>query len=88
MIYGILIISIIITPILIAYYYDYKSNPSEFSYSLKSLGKGALKGLYKGLFYAIIFVSLNAIYEYFIPLNKEHGIEFNSERKKNRNTSY
>ncbi len=78
MIYGILIIFIIIVPIGIAYYYDYKSDPKEFTFSIKTLGKAIIKGL----LYVVIFIGLNAIYKLVIPLKKNHGIEFNSEREK------
>tara|TARA_R110001632_G_scaffold83368_1_gene184591 strand:+ start:941 stop:1468 length:528 start_codon:yes stop_codon:yes gene_type:complete len=78
MIYGILIGLIIIVPIAIAYYYDYKSDPKEFTFSVKTLGKGLLKGLV----YIAIFIGLNAVYKLVIPFNKNHGIEFNSEREK------
>ena len=76
MIYGILIVLIIVAPILLAYYFDYKSNPKEFEFSIKSSGKGLLKGI----FYLLLFVGVNAIYKNVIPFNKNHGIEFNKER--------
>lgn len=78
MIYGILIIILIIVPIGIAYYYDYKKDPEEFTFSVKTLGNG----IFKGLVYVGFLIGLNAIYELVIPLNKNHGIEFNSEREK------
>lgn len=68
---------LIIAPILIAYYYDYKVNPKEFSLSLKILGKG----LVKGLIYATAYFGLNKAYQLIVPFNKNHGIEFNSERE-------
>lgn len=78
MIYGILIIILIIVPIGIAYYYDYKKDPKEFTFSIKTLGKG----IFKGLVYVGFLIGLNAIYELVIPFNKNYGIEFNSEREK------
>lgn len=78
MIYGILIILIIIVPIGIAYYYDYKKDPKEFTFSIKSLGKGLLKSLY----YVLILIGIGATYKLAIPFNKNHGIEFNKERLK------
>lgn len=78
MIYGILIGLIIIVPILIAYYYDFKSDPKEFIFSVKTLLKKSLTGL----LYLGILIGLNAVYELIIPLNKNHGFEFNTERKK------
>ncbi|WP_225037436.1 hypothetical protein [Winogradskyella sp. SM1960] len=78
MIYGILIIIIIIVPIGIAYYYDYKKDPKEFTLSIQTLGKG----IFKGLVYVGFLIGLNAIYELVIPINKNHGVEFNSEREK------
>ena len=65
MIYGILIIILIIVPIGIAYYYDYKKDPKEFNFSIKTLGKGILKGLV----YVGFLIGLNAIYELVILLN-------------------
>ncbi|WP_430468453.1 hypothetical protein [Winogradskyella ouciana] len=78
MIYGILIIFLIIVPIGIAYYYDYKKDPKEFTFSIKTMGIG----IFKGFVYVGILIGLNAIYELVIPINKNHGIEFNSEREK------
>ncbi|PHR87936.1 MAG: hypothetical protein COA80_18460 [Leeuwenhoekiella sp.] len=78
MIYGIFIGLIIIVPILIAYYYDYKSDPKEFAFSVKTL----FKELLKGLAFIGILIGINAVYKLVIPLNKNHGIEFNSEREK------
>ncbi|NRD24960.1 hypothetical protein HNV10_17045 [Winogradskyella litoriviva] len=78
MIYGILIIILIIVPIGIAYYYDYKKDPKEFTFSITTMGKGILKGLV----YVGILIGLNAIYQLVIPINKNNGIEFNSEREK------
>ena len=40
------------------------------------------KGIFKGLVYVGFLIGLNAIYELVIPINKNHGIEFNSEREK------
>ncbi|MGY3795816.1 hypothetical protein [uncultured Aquimarina sp.] len=78
MIYGILIGLIILVPILIAYYYDYKSDPKEFNFSLKTLGKGLLKSI----LYLLVIGGVNFIYKSVVPFNKNHGIEFNSEREK------
>lgn len=78
MIFGIITLTIIVLSIGIAYYYDYKSNPKEFSLSIKTLGKG----IFKGLVYAGFLIGWNAIYELVIPFNKNHGIEFNTEREK------
>jgi len=69
---------LIIGPIAYGYYLDYKSNPKDFTLSLKTLGKGLIKGL---IFLAIYF-GINKIYERTIPFNKNHGIEFNAEREK------
>jgi hypothetical protein len=63
---------------MVAYYYDYKAYPKEFSLSIKTLGKGLLKGL---IFVALYF-GINKAYEMIVPINKNHGIEFNSEREK------
>jgi len=69
---------LIIVPIaiLFAYYYDYKQDKTEFIGSLKTVGKG----LMKGLILIIIIGCLNLIYVNVIPFNKKHGIEFNPER--------
>tara|TARA_R110000744_G_scaffold164101_3_gene281190 strand:- start:737 stop:1294 length:558 start_codon:yes stop_codon:yes gene_type:complete len=68
---------LIIAPIIIAYYYDYKSDPKEFSFSVKTLGKG----LGKGIIYMAIYFGINKAYELLVPLNTNHGMEFNSERE-------
>lgn len=68
---------LIIAPILIAYYYDYKADPKEFSFSVKTLGKGLLKGL----IYVAVYFGIKKAYEWIVPFNKNHGMEFNSERK-------
>jgi hypothetical protein len=69
---------LMIGPIAYGYYLDYKANPKEFRASLKPLRKG----LIQGLIFCIIYFGTNKIYELIIPLNKNHGIEFNSEREK------
>lgn len=70
---------LILLPIMIGYYFDYKNNPKEFKLSLKSLWN---KRSSKALLFLIIYFSLVKIYEYGIPLNKNNGIEFNSTREK------
>ena len=74
------IIGFIIVPlgILFAYYQDYKQNKTGFKESIRTLGKGIFKGLVAFGF----FIGLNEIYELIIPLNKNHGIEYNIEREK------
>ena len=57
------ILLLIIIPILMAYYYDYKSNPKEFIFSIKSL----VKGLGIGISYCLIFIFLQTLYKNFIP---------------------
>lgn len=81
MIFGILIAAIIIVPISIAYYYDYKSDPTQFS-TIPSMGKALLKYLLKGGLSLLVLAGLNFIYESIIPFNKNHGFAFNSEREK------
>jgi hypothetical protein len=73
-----LIIGVIIVPILIAYFRDFKDNPKEFESSLKSV----TKGIAKLLAMALLFFGINKIYELLIPINKNQGIEFNAERVK------
>ncbi|MBU2996417.1 hypothetical protein KO500_08220 [Cellulophaga baltica] len=68
---------LLIAPIFLAYYYDYKADPKEFSFSVKTLGKG----LGKGIIYIAIYFGINKAYELLVPLNKNHGMEFNSERE-------
>ena len=70
---------LILLPIFIGYYFDYKNDPKEFKLSLKSIFN---KRLLKALLFLIIYFSLVKIYEYTIPLNKNNGIEFNSTREK------
>jgi hypothetical protein len=74
------IIGFIIVPlgIIFAYYKDYKKNKSEFKASLKTLGKGIFQGL---IFYGFL-IGIKYGYELIIPINKNHGIEFNFEREK------
>ena len=74
------IIGFIIVPlgILFAYYQDYKQNKTGFKESIKTLGKGIFKGLVAFGF----LIGLNQIYELIIPINKNHGIEYNAEREK------
>ncbi|MBJ2176479.1 hypothetical protein JBL43_19670 [Aureibaculum sp. A20] len=66
---------LIIGPIAYGYYLDYKSNPKEFTASLKPI-------LVQGFIFCLIYFGTNKIYELIIPLNKNHGIEFNYEREK------
>jgi hypothetical protein len=70
---------LILLPIFIGYYFDYKNDPKEFKLSLKSKLN---KRLLKALLFLIIYFSLVRIYEHIIPLNKYNGIEFNSTREK------
>ncbi|RKF03077.1 hypothetical protein C8N26_2453 [Tenacibaculum lutimaris] len=79
--YGIyIIIGFIIVPlgILFAYYKDYKQNKIEFKNSIKTVGKG----LINGIILLVIIGGLKMASEFIIPFNKDHGIEFNSEREK------
>ena len=68
---------LIIAPILIAYYQDYKADPKEFSLSTKALGKGLLKVL----IYILIYFGANQAYERLVPFNKNHGMGYNAERE-------
>ena len=70
---------LILLPILIGYYFDYKNDQKEFKLSLKSLWN---KRSSKALLFLIIYFSFVKIYEHTIPLNKNKGIEFNSTREK------
>ncbi len=75
-----IIIGFIIVPlgILFAYYKDYKQNKTEFKNSIRTIGKG----LINGIIFLVIIGGLKMASEYIIPFNKNHGIEFNSEREK------
>ena len=70
---------LILLPIIIGYYFDYKNNPTEFKLLLSTLWR---KRSSKSLLFLIIYFSLVKIYEYVIPLKKNNGIEFNSTRQK------
>jgi hypothetical protein len=80
MLIHVILLMIIITVISVTYYNECKENEKEFTYltSIKSLGKGTLKGLVYGGF----FLGSVSIYHLVIPINKNHGIEYNSEREK------
>ena len=78
MIYIWLIFAILIAIIGIAYYYDYKSDKKEFRFSVMNIGKKILE---YSLVLLILF-GIKSAYSYFIPLNKTHGVEYNSERLK------
>jgi len=78
MIYIWLIFAILIAIIGIAYYYDYKSDKKEFRFSVLNIGKKILE---YSLILLILF-GIKSAYSYFIPLNKTHGVEYNSERLK------
>lgn len=70
---------LILLPIFIGYYFDYKNDPKEFKLSLKSIFN---KRLLKALLFLIMYFSLVKIYEHTIPLKKNNAIEFNSTREK------
>ena len=74
------LIGILIVPILIAYYYDYKSNPKQFSSSLK-VDLVDLKKLLRWVILSLLALGINFLYKAVIPFNKEHGIVFNQERE-------
>lgn len=80
MIINVIFLTIIITVISVTYYNECKKNQKEFTYltSIKSLGNGTFKGLVYGGF----FLGAVSLYHLVIPINKNHGIEFNSEREK------
>ena len=61
-----------------AYYQDYKQNKTEFKSSLKTVGKG----LFNGIILLLVIGGIKKSSEYVIPFNKNHGIEFNTEREK------
>ena len=68
---------LILIPIAIPYYYDYKSNPKEFRFSRKKVASKILQ------FAGIMLVAflLGNLWEYAVPFNQKHGVEFNAERK-------
>jgi hypothetical protein len=69
-----LISTVILIPILIAYFRDYKSNTKEFESSINSIAKGSLKFL----IVMILVFGINKVYELLISFNKNHGTEYNS----------
>ncbi|AEH02729.1 hypothetical protein [Lacinutrix sp. 5H-3-7-4] len=75
-----ILIGFIVVPIgiAIAYYKDYKQDKSEFKKSIRTVGKGLLNGI----ILLLIIGGLKILSEFVIPLNKNHGIEFNTEREK------
>lgn len=78
MIYVWLIFAIFIALIGIAYYYDYRNDKKEFRFSVLNVGKKILE---YSLVLLILF-GIKSAYSYFIPLNKTHGVEYNSVREK------
>ena len=75
-----IIIGYIIIPlvILFTYYKDYKQNKVEF----KTSSKTASKGLVNGIIVLLLIGGIKITSEYIIPFNKNHGVEYNSEREK------
>ncbi|WP_445749853.1 hypothetical protein [Polaribacter sp.] len=75
-----IIIGFIIVPIglFFAYKKDYKQDKKEFKASIKTVGKG----ISKLIIFIVLIIALKTLSEYIIPINKNHGIEFNTERKK------
>lgn len=78
MVFGIIIVIILIGPIFIAYYYDYKNNPKEFVFSLKNV----MAGIFKIGIALVAWSIIDYVYEAIIPLNTNHGVSFNIEREK------
>ncbi|WP_157811889.1 hypothetical protein [Tenacibaculum sp. SZ-18] len=76
--YTLILLAIFIVAISRAYYLDYKSDKEEFKFSLKKVGKKVLEYC----FILLIIIGIKSAYTYFIPLNKTHGVEYNSERLK------
>ena len=76
--YTLILLGIFIVAISRAYYLDYKSDKAEFNFSLKNVGKKVLEYC----FVLLIIFGIKSAYTYFIPLNKTHGVEYNSERLK------
>ena len=70
---------LILIPIAIAYYYDYKSTPKDLNFSVK---KVATKLLQLVAIMLVVFL-LSNLWEYAVPFNQQHGVEFNAERKAN-----
>ncbi len=59
--------------IFFAYRKDYKKNPTDFTKSIRAVGAVLLA--------ILLFVGLKEGSKHIIPLKKNYGIEFNSERK-------
>ena len=70
---------LLLIPVIVAYYFDYRSNPKEFTITLKSAKN---KLLFSALIFLAIYFSLIEIWQHTMPLNKENGIEFNTSREK------
>ena len=70
--------AVILVPLFIAFFRDFKDNPKDF----KSVIKSETKGIAKLLAVALFFFGINKIYELLIPINKNQGTEFNDERVK------
>jgi hypothetical protein len=70
-----IIIGLLIVPlgIFFAYRKDYKQNPTDFKKSIKTVGAGLLA--------IFLFIGLKEGSKLIIPLKKNYGIEFNSERR-------
>ena len=68
---------LIFIPIAIAYYYDYKSTPKDLNFSVE---KVATKLLQLVAIMLVVFL-LGNLWEYAVPFNQKHGVEFNAERK-------
>ena len=71
--YAYLYLLVIIVPIFIAYYYDYRRNKTDFKRTILKIGKVII--------FILIIIGLKKTYKKYIPLNKNHGIEFNEIRK-------
>jgi hypothetical protein len=69
---------LILGPISYGYYLDFKSDPKEFKFGLKKLKPV----LIKVLILIFLYFGVNKASEFFFPVNKNHGIEFNNEREK------
>lgn len=76
--YTLILLGIFIVAISRAYYLDFLNDKVEFASSIKTLRKG----IFNGLVYIGILIGLKTIYQLVIPLNKNHGIEYNFEREK------
>lgn len=76
--YALILLVAFIVLIIRAYYLDNDNDRKEFRFSLRNVGNKVVEF---GFILLLLF-GIKSAYKLFIPLNKNHGTEFNSEREK------